>query len=146
MEYGSHMGEYIRQKLEERGTKLSWVADKVGSHRQNFPRNYLEKAELKPSQILDLERILGRDFFTEFYQNNPELKDLVERIDPAPAPQEPPKAKSGSGYRIHIEIDPENFDPQNAEALGLSLRNALEEYEKKTSKPNSGRNQDENEH
>lgn len=70
---GIHIGNRIREKLDEQGRGVRWFADRLGCGRDNiykiFQRKYIDTGLLlKISQVLDY------DFFMEY-------SDLINKSD-----------------------------------------------------------------
>ncbi|MCC5918590.1 MAG: hypothetical protein JJU02_14810 [Cryomorphaceae bacterium] len=119
--YHQHLGEYIREKFKEKGIKQTTISEKMGMSRQNFASSILDKNDLLASQIIKLKEILGDEFFDEFYFQNPSMRiDNVgeERSDYG---MEAEKFKKLPGFRISIEIDPENFNPEDSALIGEAI-------------------------
>lgn len=134
--YGSHMGEYIRYKLDALGIKQRWLSDRIQQDGGSMSPSYLSKmlsnkAELLPSEMEMIGQHLPNDFFDEFYQNNPKLRPYQPMQEPAShevKEAETPYRVQGSGYRITLEIDPFDFNPDYVKPLSQSLENALRDF------------------
>lgn len=127
-----HIGEYIRQKLKEEGRTISWLADQMSMTRQNLSGHYLNKSEIVPSQVKKFQEVLGADFFNEFegkLSNSSGDGETPSSKEVFPIYQSP-----RSGYKVTIEIDPMNFDPQKLDSLSTNLRNALENFQRELDK------------
>lgn len=57
-----HIGEKIRQKVEEQGHTSVWLARELGCHRTNVYKIY-DKRSIDTSVLLRISRILHYDFF-----------------------------------------------------------------------------------
>lgn len=134
--YGSHLGEYIRYKLDTLGIKQSWLAKQIQEaggkmSKPNLSKMLSNKAELLPSEMEMIGQHLPNDFFDEFYKNNPKLRPYQPMQEPA-SPEvkeaEPHYRVQGSGYRITLEIDPFDFNPDYVKPLSQSLENALRDF------------------
>lgn len=133
--YGSHIGEYIKYKLDELGMKHAHLAKNITENgremsRSNLSRILVNKAEFTPSEMQMFSEALPEGFFDEFYHQNPKLKPYQTTREVAkPAEEnEPAYQVGGSGYRISIEIDPVDFDPTLMDPLSASLKKALEDF------------------
>lgn len=68
---GIHIGNRIREKLDEQGRSVKWFSDRLGCCRDNiykiFQRKYIDTGLL-----LKISRVLDYDFFAEYseYMNN----------------------------------------------------------------------------
>lgn len=128
--YGSHIGEYTRKKIKEQGRNISWVAEQLDTSRQNLTKRWLDRAEWLPSHIQEMKKVLGDDFFDEFFEHNKDLADIkVPEKDTSSTEEK--IADKGPGYSISIEIDPANFKPDDVEPLSDFLRKALEDFRKR---------------
>jgi len=135
VDYGSHIGEYIKYRLEAQGRSQAWLAREINTSKQNFYGNWLSKSELMPSQLYKLEQVLGEEFFQEFFEKNPELNQIYHKTIPGEVFASKSEdldlpEKQVPGFSIKIEIDPLNFNPDHALKLGSSLRKALEDFKK----------------
>ncbi len=134
--YGSHIGEYIRHKLDSLGIKQRWLSEQLvnsgyAMQRSNLSRILSSKAEMTPSELRMFVDHLPEGFFDEFYSQNPKLKPYQpvpeKSIRDAPERSEFYHVK-GSGYRLTLEIDPVDFTPDMVDPLSASLKKALEEF------------------
>ena len=121
--YDNHIGEFIKEKLREKGIRQSAIAEKMGMSRQNFSKTILDKHELLNSQVLQLKEILGIDFFDEFGGKS---ADSLPKVNEGSADYG--KVKGGKGFKIFIEVDPENFDSSDADKLSLGIQELLEKF------------------
>lgn len=130
MNADSHIGEYIKQRLKQEGRLQSWLADKLGFTRQNITPTILEKSVLPIDRIVELEKILGRGFFADFYAQNPEVDPRYrEPSDETQAHSSRIEIPQGSGFTLSFQIDPENFDPDKTPLLSKHLQRMLEDYQ-----------------
>ena len=117
---GKHIGEYIERKLKEQGRTKTWLAGRMHTSRQNLV-NLFDKVELTPSRIQEIKTAVGDDhFFDDYFRENPELGDFVPSVKEMTAIYE--RVDRGPGYKITIQIDPDDFDldAYNASLLELS--------------------------
>ncbi len=136
VEYGSHIGEYIRYKLDRLGISQAHLAKQITENgremtRSNLNRILTNKAEFTPSEMALFSQGLPDDFFDEFYKHNPKLKGYQaaqEPVKPKNGEHSEPYQLRGSGYRITLEIDPVDFDPDMLDPLSESLKKALEDF------------------
>ncbi|WP_143764644.1 hypothetical protein [Owenweeksia hongkongensis] len=135
--YGSHMGEYIRYKLDVLGIKQRWLSNKIQREGGSMSPSYLSKllsnkAELLPSEMAMFSKHLPSDFFDEYYETNPKLKPYhhsrLEVVLPGVEEERVPYETKGTGYRITLEIDPIDFDPDLLDPLSESLKSALKDF------------------
>jgi len=130
------MGEYIRYKLDALGIKQRWLSDRIQQDGGSMSPSYLSKmlsnkAELLPSEMEMIGQHLPNDFFDEFYQNNPKLRryhSTSESTQQVVKDSEPLYRVQGSGYRITLEIDPFDFNPDYVAPLSESLEKALRDF------------------
>jgi hypothetical protein len=116
------------------GITQSYLAEKLSITKQSVAYK-LTKAEMKPSEIESLGRILPYGFFNEFYENNPNLRQPFY-TDTVSEPQRlysKTITTNEKGIELLIKIDPLEFNPEHARILGTSLKNALEEFQRKVS-------------
>ena len=136
VKYGSHIGEYIRYKLDLLGISQAFVAKRITEDgremtRSNLSRILTNRAEFTPSEMLQFTKALPEGFFDEFYETNPKLRPYqpTKEEEVNHLKEEPPAYQvKGSGYRISIEIDPVDFNPSYMDPLSESLKKALEEF------------------
>ena len=59
-----HIGRIIRQVVTRKGIKVSWLAKRLGCHRNNV---YLifSRAHIDTDTLMAVSRILGHDFFAD---------------------------------------------------------------------------------
>ncbi len=120
---GKHIGEYLERKLKDQGRTKTWLARQMNTSRQNLV-NLFDKDELKPSKILEIKKALGDNhFFDDFFRENPELGEFVPNTKGIAAVYE--RVDRGPGYKITIQIDPEEFDSQAYKASIEELSNEL---------------------
>jgi DNA-binding transcriptional ArsR family regulator len=129
VDYGEHIGEYIKYKLKKLGMKQSFLADALGITKQAVTY-HLSKAEMVPSEINRLQSYLPNDFFDEFYSKNPEAEVGVSEKTSVNFSQPMSPVK---GLSLLIQIDPVDFDPAHVDALGTSIKEALEAFHKRIS-------------
>lgn len=134
--YGSHIGDYLRYKLDQLGIRQAWLARKISEtdkemSKSNLNRILHEKAELLPSEMEMISKHLPDGFFDEFYTKNPKLKPyqpITEKSTPDASERSESYQVKGSGYRLTLEIDPVDFHPEMVDPLSASLKKALEEF------------------
>lgn len=57
-----HIGQAIKNKVEEQGKTTVWLAQELGCHRTNLYKIY-EKRTIDTGILLHISEILGFDFF-----------------------------------------------------------------------------------
>ncbi len=73
-----HIGQHIRDVLEERGHNASWLADMIPCERSNV-YNIFKRGSVGIGLLMRISEVLGHDFFADL------SADLDCRL-PAPAP------------------------------------------------------------
>lgn len=122
MNPGDHIGEFIKAKLKDEGRSITWFSKNMGFTRQNA-QNWLNRSEFLPSEFQKVKEAVGDPkFFDEFFENNPKLKNFYQdgAIE-APESREEIAYRKGSGYTLKIEVDPEDFNPEEWGRLGKGL-------------------------
>jgi transcriptional regulator with XRE-family HTH domain len=132
MSYENHIGEFLKAKLTKGGRTQAWLAKEMKTSRQNISNTWISKTEYKPSEINELEKVLGKDFFTEFFQVNKipgtRFAQVSQSFKENKIPI--PTGSSDFGFKLKIEIDPYQFNAEHAHILGDCLKRALEEFKK----------------
>lgn len=59
-----HVGNMIKQVVEEQGRSIAWIARNLHCHRSNVYKIF-EKADLNSDLIFRLSQILQHDFFAD---------------------------------------------------------------------------------
>ena len=131
MSYENHIGEFLKAKLTREGRTQAWLAKARNTSRQNIANTWISKSEYKPSEIEELEKVLGPNYFDEFFaQNSGAAAKFSQSLPPIDDSMIEYRAKD-SGFKLKIEIDPYEFNPEHAKLLGESLRTALADFKKK---------------
>lgn len=120
---GEHIGEFIKNKLKDEGRTITWFAKNMGFTRQNA-QNWLNRSEFLPSEFLKVKEAVGDSkFFDEFFENNPKMKGYYhDGAKEAPETKEELNyQRTGMGYTLRIEVDPEDFNPEEWDRLGKGL-------------------------
>jgi len=138
MSYENHIGEFLKAKLTKEGRTQAWLAKEMNTSRQNIANTWLNKAEYKISEIEELEKVLGEGFFNEFFKKN---KILGASFSPNPSSEEgfsmPISTEASDfGFKLKIEIDPYEFNPDHTRILGESIKTALEDFKKRIEEDN----------
>lgn len=125
--YGKHIGEYLEDKIIRMGLKKSAVAEKLGMSRQNFKPTVLDKPELPMTVIKKIQDALGSDIFDEFFEHNPDLMPFKTEGKPSFTIEESTEVTKSSklGFHMHLEIDPENFNPEKFSKFGYEIEKIL---------------------
>lgn len=123
------LAQYVSRKLKAIDMTKSELADRMNVSRQTCS-SWFSKNHIPDMRVKDMRRVMGEDFFKEY-----DLSKLAHLTDERPEVQirertDPALQESGSGYRIHVEIDPVNFDPEHLSLLNDSLKEALEKFKK----------------
>ena len=131
MNTDSHIGEYIKQKLKDQGRQGSWLAEKLGFTRQNIYPSIFEKSVIPVERLIELERILGKEFFDDFYEQNPNVQPSVREVKSEYTTQDvqPNIQPKTHGFSLSLQIDPANFDPEDTPILSKHLQKMLEGYQ-----------------
>ena len=59
-----HSGKRIREKMNEEGRSVRWLAKQLHCHRSNIYKIY-EKSNMDVIQLLHISRILNHDFLSD---------------------------------------------------------------------------------
>ena len=62
-----HIGQLIQKKMEDDGRKVSWLADKMGCHRNNIYLIYQQK-HLHSVQLIRISQHLRINLFSPYYE------------------------------------------------------------------------------
>ena len=131
MNTGSHIGEYIKQKLKQEGRSQSWLADQLGFTRQNINPTIMDKSVLDVERLVQLERVLGRAFFEDYYKANPNVQPSVREVDESTGSEtvQTNVLPNTNGFSLSLQIDPENFNPDKTQILSKHLEKMLRDYQ-----------------
>jgi hypothetical protein len=133
MSYDNHIGEFLKAKLTKEGRTQAWLAKEMSTSRQNIATTWVSKSEYKPSEIEEIEKVLGKGFFIEFFQKNKiSGGGFTLPIEQEKEKEIPISTGAGDfGFKLKIEIDPYEFNPEHARILGDSLKTALEDFKRR---------------
>ena len=72
------LGKLIRDRLEENGQAVSWLAKKINTERSNCYR-ILDRKNLNTQLLMDISRVLNFDFFACLSEHFQETKQSVAK-------------------------------------------------------------------
>ena len=132
MSYENHIGEFLKAKLTKEGRTQAWLAKEMKTSRQNISNTWISKTEYKPSEIKELEKVLGKDFFTEFFQKNKIVGTHFAQVSRSFKENQIAISTGSSdfGFKLKIEIDPYQFNAEHAHILGDCIKIALADFKK----------------
>lgn len=126
------LGEYIRDKMADFGLKQAEIARKLDISPQRFQTQYItRKNMITPEEYYALKKVLPSEFFDDFLNEHSIYKEYFGLHNVASEPAEVYHKSKNSGFSISIEIDPENFNPDDAEKIGEGLKEMLRKISEK---------------
>ncbi|MDR0368800.1 MAG: helix-turn-helix domain-containing protein [Bacteroidales bacterium] len=75
-----HIGNIIREKLEEEGRAASWLAKKINCDRTNIYKIF-NRQDINTEQLLKISEALHYDFFAHYSEFIREKADSVQEGD-----------------------------------------------------------------
>lgn len=127
------MGEYVREEIKRRGLVISHIARNLGISRQSMDWRF-SKDEWSMSEVAALQKAVGDDsFFDRYFENSDQPRPFSNVKEVSVAAEEKSvyetKAKK-SGYRISIEVDPDDFNPQEFDRMSEALKEMMAKLKK----------------
>lgn len=130
----TRMGEFAREEIKRRGLKLSQIASNMGISRQTLDYRF-RKDEWSLSEMEAVQEAIGdKTFFDGYFEENGRKE---YKIDPREGKVSQPdfeygkvKSEKKPGYRISIEVDPENFNPQEWDKMSDVLKEMIDKLNK----------------
>ena len=65
-----NIGEKVKRKLDEKGVKISWMADKLGISRPSFSQRIKGKPEFRHSELVKITELLSLPSDFNWFSND----------------------------------------------------------------------------
>ncbi|TNE26096.1 MAG: hypothetical protein EP346_14330 [Bacteroidetes bacterium] len=129
------MGEFARDEIKRRGLKLSQIASNMGIARQTLDYRF-RKDEWSLSEMETLQDAVGdKSFFDGYFQaswseqyRTKKRSEQVGQVEIKGGKKK--KSELKPGYRISVEVDPENFNPKEWDRMSNALKEMMDKLKK----------------
>lgn len=129
------MGEYAREEIKRRGLKIAQVARNLGISRQSMDWRF-SKDEWSMSEMNSLEEaVQDKSFFDRYFETTKAKRPATSVVgnmvgEPEQAGYVKKSAPNNLGYTISIEVDPENFNPQEWDRMSEAMKEMMKKLKK----------------
>lgn len=128
-----HIGDYVNKHLNLKGVSKAFISKRLKTTPQAFQKK-LNREEWKLSEIEEFEEAIEDDNFFDEYFKNSYKKRVINPGQSFDSGVNESVIKYGGnskpGYRIYIEPDPDNFDPEEWQELGLAIKEVFTKVNK----------------